>query len=211
MTREPIRALILDYGNVLSQEQPADWFEVVGGRLGVTAPEFQAAYWQHRLAYDSGISAQEYWQRVLTALPCRAGDHDSASLTDWLIDSDVGSWTGFREEMWSLVKRFRARGARTAILSNGGPEVTAGLRARRRLEEWFDVVIVSCEVGVCKPDPRIYQLCLSRLDVEPGEALFVDDRVENVQAAAALGLQTVHYTGDHLLPEIRARIEARNS
>ena len=113
--------------------------------------------------------------------------------------------------MWTLAKRFRGRGARTAILSNGGPEVTAGLRARRRLEEWFDVVIVSCEVGVCKPDLRIYQLCLSRLGVEPPEALFVDDRQENVEAAATLGLQTVHFTGDHLLPEIRARIEARNS
>jgi putative hydrolase of the HAD superfamily len=209
--RRELRALILDYGNVLSQEQPADWFEVVGGRLGVHASEFQAAYWQHRLAYDSGLSAGDYWQRVLASLPHKAGRHDPATLTEWLIEADVNSWTGFREEMWTLAKRFRTRDARTAILSNGGPEVTAGLRARRRLEEWFDAVIVSCEVGVCKPDPRIYQVCLSRLDVEPGEALFVDDRVENVEAAAALGLQTVHYTGDHLLPEIRARIEARNS
>ena len=69
---------------------------------------------------------------------------------------------------------------------------------------------MSCEVSVCKPDPRIYELCLSRLGVEPGEALFIDDRVENIEAAAALGLQTVHFTGDHLLAEIRARIEPGN-
>lgn len=202
MRGEP-RALILDYGNVLSREQPADWYETVAGRLEASAADVHAGYWQHRQAYDDGLAAEEYWQRVLRSFPRRAGTQDGAALIDWLIEADVASWTGFREEVWTLAKCFRAQGGRTAILSNGGPEVTAGLRARRRLEDWFDVVIVSCEVGVCKPDPRIYELCLSRLGVEPAEALFVDDREENVEAAAKLGMQTVHYTGDHLLPEIR--------
>lgn len=209
--RGDLRALILDYGNVLSLEQPGDWFRMVGDHLGADPADVSAAYWQHRLAYDAGLAAETYWQRVLAALPPRRDARDAASLIGWLIEADVASWTGFREEMWALAKRFRERGGRTAILSNGGPEVTAGLRARRPLEAWFDAVIVSCEVGVCKPDPRIFELCLSRLGVEPAEALFVDDRLENVEAAATLGLQTVHYTGDHLLHEIRARIEARNS
>ena len=206
--RRELRGLILDLGNVLSLEQPADWCQMVGDRIGATAADFHAAYWQHRPAYDAGLAAGDYWRRVLGTLPSRDRAKDGASQTDWLIEADVASWLGFREELWTLAKRFHDRGGRTAILSNGGPEVTAGLRARRPLEEWFDVVVVSYEVGVCKPDPRIYEICLSRLGVEPGEALFVDDRLENVEAAANLGLQTVHFTGDHALTEIRGRVEA---
>jgi putative hydrolase of the HAD superfamily len=204
-----LRGLILDFGNVLSLEQPVDWCERIGARLGASAPDVNAAYWRHRLAYDDGLPAGEYWRRVLGDLPDRGGPpDDAAALTDWLIEADVGSWLHFREEVWALARRFREKGGRTAILSNGGPEVTAGLRARRRLDDWFDVVIVSYEVGVCKPDPRIYELCLSRLGVGARDALFVDDRLENVEAAAKLGLQTLHFTGDDVLAELRARIEA---
>ena len=61
---------------------------------------------------------------------------------------------------------------------------------------WFDVVVVSYEVGLAKPDPRIFELCLSRLGAQAGEALFVDDRAENVAAAERLGLRTLLFTGD---------------
>ena len=205
----PCHALILDYGNVLTLEQPAEWCDTVGEHLGARADDVRRAYWEHRQPYDAGLTAEEYWGRVLASIPRRTRTHEPTALTRWLVDADIAGWTHFREEMWAVAKAFRARGGRTAILSNGGPEITAGLRARRRLEDWFDVVVVSYEVGVCKPDPRIYEVCLSRLGVDAPQALFVDDRAENVDAAAKLGLQTVHFTSDGLLPEIRARIDGR--
>ena len=57
------------------------------------------------------------------------------------------------------------------------------------------MVIVSCEVGVVKPDRMIFQLCLSQLGVTSNQALFVDDRIENIQGAASLGIQTFHFVG----------------
>jgi len=63
------------------------------------------------------------------------------------------------------------------------------------LERWFDVVIVSCEVGVAKPDPVIFQMCLTRLGVKSSQVLFVDDRIENIEGAARLGIQTFHFIG----------------
>jgi putative hydrolase of the HAD superfamily len=55
-----------------------------------------------------------------------------------------------------------------------------------RLEAWVDVVVASCEVGRCKPDPEIYRICLERLGLAADPTLFVDDRMENLQAARAL-------------------------
>jgi HAD superfamily hydrolase (TIGR01509 family) len=65
-------------------------------------------------------------------------------------------------------------------------------------------VIISAEVGLAKPDPRIYQLALERLGVDPPEAVFVDDFLRNVEAARAAGLHAVHFKGPE---QARAELE----
>ena len=188
-------ALILDYGNVLSQPQDERWFEVMAAEIGTSGDPFRAAYWRHRPFYDAGISAREYRWRVLDTLGVRRCDQNDGRVIDRLIDADVASWTQYRDEVWTLARIFRDDGGRTAFLSNGVPEAMARIRADRPLERWFDVVVVSCEVGVAKPDPMIFHMCLTRLGVEPRHALFVDDRIENVEGAARVGLRTFHFIG----------------
>ena len=188
-------ALILDYGNVLSQPQDERWFEVMAAEIGTSGDPFRAAYWRHRPLYDAGIPAREYWGRVLDTLGAGRRGQNDGGVIDRLIDADVASWTQYRDEVWTLARIFRDDGGRTAFLSNGVPEAMARIRADRPLERWFDVVIVSCEVGVTKPDPMIFQMCLTRLAVEPSHALFVDDRIENVEGAARVGLRTFHFIG----------------
>src|SRR5437899_11680153 len=190
-----LEALILDYGNVLSHPQPGDWFESMAGQVGVPTNAFHEAYWHHRRLYDAGLPAAEYWKRVLETLGHSPRAFDQEAVIDQLVKADVASWTEYREEIWDLAQSFRAGGGRTAFLSNGVPEAMARIRTDRPLEGWFDVVIVSCEVGVAKPDPAIFQMCLSRLSVEPGHALFVDDRIENIEGAARLGIHTFHFVG----------------
>lgn len=68
----------------------------------------------------------------------------------------------------------------------------------------FDVVVDSSEVGLRKPDPAIYRLTCERLGVEPDRAAFVDDIGANVEAARALGLVAIHFTGtEEALAQIR--------
>jgi epoxide hydrolase-like predicted phosphatase len=80
------------------------------------------------------------------------------------------------------------------VLSNNW----SGLR-RAIEEEWqiagaFDELFISAEIGLVKPDPRLYRLALDRLGVAPGEAVFIDDFPENVQAARQAGLHAIHFT-----------------
>lgn len=190
-----LEALILDYGNVLSHPQPENWCDSVASQIGVSTTAFRDAYWRHRHLYDAGLAAAEYWRRVLETLGLSHPAPDASAITDRLIKADVASWTLYRDEVWNLVESFRVTGGRTAFLSNGVAEAMARIRADRHLPRWFDVVVVSSEVRVAKPDPAIFQMCLSQLGVEPGEALFVDDRIENIEAAARLGIQTFHFAG----------------
>jgi len=67
------------------------------------------------------------------------------------------------------------------------------LTERWKIADAFDVLVISAEVGIAKPDALIFSLALERLGVSAEEAVFVDDFVENIEAARAYGLHTVHF------------------
>ncbi|XP_051828757.1 acyl-CoA dehydrogenase family member 10 [Antechinus flavipes] len=92
--------------------------------------------------------------------------------------------------MTEAINRIRAEGLKTAVLSNNFylPSGESFLPLDRKQ---FDVVIESCLEGICKPDPRIYEICLQRLQVEPAESIFLDDLSHNLKAAAQLGIHTI--------------------
>jgi putative hydrolase of the HAD superfamily len=202
MAEPLITGLILDFGEVLSRPQPHAPVERMASIAQLPVDEFVSRYWRHRAAYDAGLPVADYWRRVL-----ESNDDPAATVLEELVAADALSWTDYRAEVWDVAAEFRRRGHRTAMLSNGVPEIIARIRTQRRLEAWFDVVIVSCEVGRCKPDPAIYQMCLERLQTPADLTLFVDDRMENLQAAEAVGLRTVRFTGDESLPGLRRLLD----
>jgi putative hydrolase of the HAD superfamily len=194
----PLGGLILDFGEVLTRSQPRAALERMSTLVRLPFDEFVSRYWRHRADYDGGLTGEEYWRRVLDG----SGSASAAVIAD-LIDADCQSWSDYRPEVWNIAAAFRARGGRTAMLSNGVPEIVSRLRSERQLERWFDHVVASCEVGRCKPDPEIYRICLERLGLAADAALFVDDRMENIQAARDIGLQTQHFLGDSSVSDLR--------
>lgn len=86
---------------------------------------------------------------------------------------------------------------KTAILSNANRGVLERKIGQQWLEKSFDEVIVSAEVGIVKPDPRIYQLVIDRLDVASQECLYIDDREAFLEAARQLGMSGLLYEDFH--------------
>ncbi len=195
-------ALVLDYGEVLVRAQPPESVQRMAALAGLDEEEFKQRYWRWRLDYDRGVlSDDEYWRRVTDDRP------PSESIGDLMSAADYDSWSDFREEVWEIAAAFKRRGGRTAILSNGVPGVINRVRRHRRLSDYFDVVIVSCEVGCTKPDSRIYEVCLDRLGVRADATLFVDDRIENLEGAQRLGIRTLHFVGDESVRALREAID----
>lgn len=100
-------------------------------------------------------------------------------------------FAGFRTEpeMVGVVRRARAQGIRTGLLSNSW-----GLEyPRDGWAELFDVVVISGEVGMRKPDPDIYRHTADLLDAAPSRCVFVDDLPPNVRGAVAVGMVGVHH------------------
>lgn len=93
--------------------------------------------------------------------------------------------------MVDAVRELRAAGYRTALLTNNAREWRDARRAVMPLDELFDVVVDSSEVGMRKPQPQIYVHTCELLGVDPADCLFVDDLECNVEAAQALGMETL--------------------
>ena len=91
-----------------------------------------------------------------------------------------------------LIDELKAAGYKLYVLSNMSREFIDFLR-KQKVYENFDGDVVSCEVGIVKPMPEIYDLLLERFDLDPAETIFIDDRKENVDAAAAKGIATFHF------------------
>jgi putative hydrolase of the HAD superfamily len=90
------------------------------------------------------------------------------------------------------VQMVRAKGLRTAIVTNNIREYGDAWRSRLPLDELFDLVVDSCEEGVRKPDPVIFRTALDRLGVsEPSRAIFLDDFAGNVTAAREIGMHAI--------------------
>ena len=82
---------------------------------------------------------------------------------------------------------------KTAILSNANNRVLDREIGKDWLKRGFDEVVVSAEVGLAKPDPRVYQLIIDRLGVTPDECLYIDDRPIFLKIASQLGMHVLLY------------------
>jgi putative hydrolase of the HAD superfamily len=121
--------------------------------------------------------------------------------------------TGLRV-MWPIVheiRRLQAERIALALLTNNVKEFGDSWRASFPVDELFPVVVDSSEVGMRKPDPRIYHLTCERAGFEPTVSVFLDDNPDNVASARALGIETVHVGPDPLatIAELRAILERR--
>lgn len=165
-------------------------------------------------AQDPAKSTAEFKQFFsyvsLTPMPQFWTDYDMGVLSFDQVAEELAAYRGvepeFAREMISiaigkqetirptekLIDELKAAGYKLYVLSNMSREFIDFLR-KQKVYENFDGDVVSCEVGIVKPMPEIYDLLLERFDLDPAETIFIDDRKENVDAAAAKGIATFHF------------------
>lgn len=112
------------------------------------------------------------------------------SLTDWR--ALISSGEVRNEAVLTLVRSLRPR-YKTALLSNIGKGSLIKRFSAAELDELFDVLVPSAEVGMLKPDPEIYRYTARKLGVEPNECVFIDDREGFVTAATEVGMHGVWF------------------
>ena len=184
------KAVVFDVGNVLygwdiralyapliADPDRLDWFcrEVV-------TPQW---HFQH----DAGRPFAETSAELIARFP---GEADLIALFGPRFNETI---TGPISGMLPLVERLAARGVPLFGITNFSAEFWTPFRATAPVFDHFTDIVVSGAERLAKPDPAIYQLALRRFGLAPGEAVFIDDRAENVTAGQANGFVSHLFTG----------------
>ena len=200
-----IKAVIFDFGRVISAQKAPSLFRSYEEDLGldpgtINTIMFESRTWQDTLLGRKTV--EEFWHAIGPDLGLNTSAHVEAFHRRYHADEAVN------EEVLKLIRRLHGP-YKLAVLSNSPPGLT------RWLDDWgmldlFDVVFSSGDEGIAKPDPQAFLLTLRRLGIRAEEAVFVDDTLEHVAAARALGLRGIAFsTAERLEEELGALLEAR--
>lgn len=195
-----IRAVLFDFGGVFT-DSPFAAFASYAESIGATREQIDTIVFG-----GYGDDGDHPWHRVergeISLEAAREGilalGNDHGLVVDiWHVFLAMSeNQGGLRSDLVEHVRHLRSAGLRTGIVTNNIVEFREHWRAMLPVEELFDVVVDSSEVGVRKPSAAIFQLALDQLGLTADEVLFLDDYPGNVAAARALGMTAVLVDGD---------------
>ena len=201
-----IAALVVDYGGVLTSalhQTMQEWCDAdeidLDGFRGVMrewlGPSYAAEVNPAHALERGELAVPDFERQLAARLRTRSGRPVEA---EGLVER---MFAGFRKQqpMFDVVRQARAAGFKTALLSNSW-----GLDYDRvGWDELFDVVVISGEIGMRKPEPEIYLLAAERLKAEPQDCVFVDDFKLNADGATAVGMRGIqHRTASETIPQL---------
>jgi len=183
-----LQAVFVDFGGVLMRTEDQEPRLRLAERLGVPPGYLEKLVFESKssLRASTGeITEADHWQSVTDALGISRQETEKFA---------ADFFSGDRLDM-VLVEFLRVLRPQRKIglISNAW----SGLRdyiTGSDFADVFDELVISAEVGLVKPDPRIYRLALERLAVAPEKSLFLDDMPANVQAALSIGMHAVQFT-----------------
>lgn len=196
-----IRAVIFDFGRVISAQKPESLFRRYEQELQLTPGTintimFESSAWQEALLGKKTMA--EFWRAIGPQLGLRSPRQVDAFRRRYYADEKLNPHA--RKLISRLFGTYKL-----AVCSNSPPGLQQWL-ADWEIDQFFDVVFCSGEEGIVKPDPAAYLTTVNRLGVEPSEAVFVDDALENVEAASEQGLKAIHFTDGPTLEKALSEI-----
>lgn len=182
----PITTIISDLGGVLLLRDPA-WKEDLE--------------WEAQLELKRGALFQALFQpqRDTAALLGEISEQEIFRLASVALGLEPDQLSGFKQAFWAQYQLNKELATffthlrpliHIAFLSNAWSGARGAFNHLCRLDTLADLQIFSYEEGRLKPDERLYLLALERLSIKAEDALFIDDRLENIQAAQKLGIHT---------------------
>jgi epoxide hydrolase-like predicted phosphatase len=199
----PIRAIIFDIGGVLFRMQDFGPWRRWEMRLGLPDRQLGDIVFDNPISYQAfvgEVTAAEAWNEAARRLDLTPEELENLKADFW----KGGAWDA---ELLEFIRRLRPD-YKTGIISDAWDDTRQAI-AEYVDDGTFDVIVISAEEGVAKPDPEIFRRALSRLGVAPNETIFVDDRRKNVAGAQQIGMHAIRFTAardvmegvEHILAE----------
>lgn len=183
-----LKAIIFDFGGVLLRTYDHSFRTAWDDKLGLDHGQFEDYIFNGPVGKAAQLG-QATWQEVWY----EAAEYFGLTSTEMAqARQDFFKGDAFDQNLADYIRRLKDHYT-IGLLSNTWHSDGRQILARFKLSDAFHAYVTSAEIGVMKPDPRIYQVALARTSAQPQEALFIDDSRPNILAARDLGMQTVHF------------------
>ncbi len=198
-----IKTVLFDFGGVLIHLENPQPREALAACYDVTVDELiDIVYRQEsaQLATVGKMTAEEHWEKVGEKFDLLPQEIETFQKEFWCgdkLDMDLVDFIRGLHPYYT-----------TGLLSNAWGDLRKSLTDEMRIIDAFQHVFISAELGIAKPDQEIYQHVIGELDCEPHEAVFLDDMLENVEAARQAGLNAIHFRSrEQALGELRELLD----
>ena len=191
-----IKAIIFDFGRVISAQKPPSLFRSYEMDLGLPPDSINSIMFDSQIWRDTLLgrkTLEEFWHAIGPELGLNSKDEIDAFRNRYRADETMNT------DVLKLIQKLHGN-YKLAVLSNAPPGLSQWLDGWNVLHP-FDVVFCSGDEGMVKPDAKPFELTLEKLGVQPGEAIFIDDTIENVETARKLGLHGILFTTAEELEE----------
>jgi putative hydrolase of the HAD superfamily len=182
-----IRAIFFDFGGVIARTEYQAPRQHLAERLGMEYEDVVKIVFEspssNRAAIGE-ISVEEHWAEVTKRVRRPASETEAIReefFAGDVIDRDIV------EFLRSLRPRYHV-----GLISNAWPDLRNYI-IEQKFDDAFDHMTISAEVGVMKPEAKIYEIALKQAGVSPNEAVFVDDFIENIDGCEELGMRGIHF------------------
>ena len=200
-----IKAVIFDMGGVLVRTEDRAPRTALGLRFGKTYSEFDEAVFgvpTSGQASRGEITTQDHMRTLMRNFGLPENNETIKEFRDQFFAGDVVD-----KAMVAEIDALRPK-YRTAILIDAWDDLRGFLEDTWQIAYAFDDIFISAEMGVTKPDPKIYKMVLEALNLQPEETVFVDDFLHNIEAARELGMHGIHFQSKaQAMGELRALLE----
>lgn len=180
-----IKAVFFDFGGVIQRTEFQAPRQQLAQRFGMEYDDIDNIVFNSPTAKQATVgelAVEKHWDAVAKRL--KVSKNEIAAVESEFFAGDVIDHS-IVEYLRSLRPRYK-----TGLISNAWSDMR-GYLVRQKLDEVFDTLTISAEVGVAKPEAKIYLLALEQAQVEPEAAVFVDDVPANIEACEALGMQGI--------------------
>ena len=190
MPKEGRSVVVFDLGGVLIDWDPRHLYRKLFGGDEAAMEHFLATVCTHdwNRCQDAGRSFAEGARLLKTEHPDKAALIEAYGMR--FAEMIAGPIPGSVE----ILTELKDRGTPLFALTNWSAETYPPARERFEFLSWFRGILVSGEVGVIKPDPRIFELLIERYGIDPESAVYIDDVEENAAAARPFGIHPIHFT-----------------
>lgn len=182
-----IRAVFFDFGGVIGRTEYQAPRQHLAERLGMEYEDVVKIVFQSPSSDRAAIgkiSAEEHWAEVTKRL--KQPVSETETIRDEFFAGDV-----IDREIVEYLRSLRPD-YYVGLISNAWPDLRDYI-IEQKFEDAFDHMVISAEVGVMKPEARIYQIALEQAGVSPNEAVFVDDFYENIEGCQEVGMHGIHF------------------